>query len=78
MKIVRASEIGTYLYCKRAWWYQLQGYETENQAELAGGSEVHEKHGRAVMTIGCIQVLAYGLLLLAVVMLTIWGIQQLL
>jgi CRISPR/Cas system-associated exonuclease Cas4 (RecB family) len=78
MKIVRASEIGTYLYCKRAWWYQLQGYEIENQAELAGGSEVHEKHGRVVITSNCLHVIAYGLLLLSVLMVTIWIIQQIL
>jgi CRISPR/Cas system-associated exonuclease Cas4 (RecB family) len=72
MKIIRASEIGSYSFCQRAWWYRLQGYESENQAELAGGSEYHDSHGRTVVTAGCFTTLAYGLLILAVAVLTIW------
>ena len=76
MKIIRASEIGTYQFCHRAWWYQLQGYEPENKAEMTGGSELHEKHGRVVMASNCLQLMAYGSLLLAVISATIWVIQS--
>jgi len=76
MKIIRASEIGTYQFCHRAWWYQLQGYEPENKAELTGGSELHEKHGRVVMAGNCLQVIAYCSLLLAIITSTIWLIQS--
>jgi CRISPR/Cas system-associated exonuclease Cas4 (RecB family) len=76
MKIIRASEIGTYQFCHRAWWYQLQGYEPENKAEMTGGNELHEKHGRAVMTSSCLRLIAYGSLLLAVLTATIWVIQS--
>jgi CRISPR/Cas system-associated exonuclease Cas4 (RecB family) len=72
MKIIRASEIGTYQFCQRAWWYQLQGYEPENKAEMTGGSELHEKHGRVVMASTCVQLIAYSSLLLAVITATIW------
>ena len=72
MKIIRASEISSYSYCHRAWWYQLQGYQNENQVELAGGSEYHDRHGRVVVTAGCFTTLAYGFLILAVAALTIW------
>jgi CRISPR/Cas system-associated exonuclease Cas4 (RecB family) len=65
MKTVRASEIGTFLYCRRAWWYQRHGTPSENQAELLDGSALHERHGRAVMASGCLQVAAYGLLIVA-------------
>jgi CRISPR/Cas system-associated exonuclease Cas4 (RecB family) len=71
MRTIRASEIGTYLYCQRAWWYQRQGMKSENLAELAGGTELHEQHGRAVMTAGCLRVLAYALLLASLVLVTI-------
>ena len=76
MKIIRASEVGTYQFCHRAWWYQLQGFEPENKAEMAGGNQVHEKHGRFVMLSSCLQFIAYGSLLLAIITATIWIIQS--
>jgi hypothetical protein len=71
MRTIRASEIGTFLYCQRAWWYQRQGVQNENQAELAGGTELHERHGQSVMIAGCLRVLAYTLLLASLVLFTI-------
>lgn len=65
MRTLRASEIGTYLYCQRAWWYAKSGLASENQSELAAGSQIHSEHGRQVMGIGCLQVVGYVLLLLA-------------
>jgi CRISPR/Cas system-associated exonuclease Cas4 (RecB family) len=76
MKIIRASEISTYMFCHRAWWYQFQGYEPENMAEMVGGSELHEKHGRVVMASNCLQLIAYGSLLLAVISAIVWIIQS--
>ena len=78
MRTLRASEIGTYLYCQRAWWYQLQGYAPGNQEELAGGTELHYRHSRTILISGCVRILAYALLLLALVLLAIFGTQQLL
>lgn len=78
MKIIRASEIGTYQFCHRAWWYQLQGYEPENKAEMAGGSAVHERHGRVVMASSCMQLVAYAFLLLAILTATIWLVDRIL
>jgi len=49
MRAIRASEIGAYLYCKRAWWYQQQGVQSENETELSGGSSFHRAHGRRVL-----------------------------
>ncbi|MGE5224984.1 MAG: hypothetical protein ACM3PY_21320 [Omnitrophica WOR_2 bacterium] len=72
MKTLRASEIGTYLFCQRAWWYQLQGIQSENQAELAGGRDLHRRHGRTVIASGCLRYLAYALLLAALILLTIY------
>jgi hypothetical protein len=76
MKTVRSSEIGTYLYCQRAWSYQRQGAESQNQAELVSGTQFHETHGRAVMVGGCLRTLAYVSLLAALVVGTIFFLQS--
>jgi len=68
MKTIRASEIGTYLYCQRAWWYQKQGYEKQNQADLYTGQELHARHGRSVFVAGVMKLLAYALLLMGLIM----------
>jgi hypothetical protein len=65
MRTVRASEIGVYLYCRRAWWYQRQGKPSQNQADLLAGRRLHEQHSRKVVTSGCLRLTAYALLLLA-------------
>jgi hypothetical protein len=67
MRTIRASEIGTYLYCQRAWWYMKMGAPSENQAEFVSGSEMHIRHGRAVLGVGCLQALGYGFFLLALI-----------
>ncbi len=71
MRIIRASEIGTFLYCQRAWWYQQQGVESQNQAELAGGTSYHQAHGRRVLAAGLLRVGGWLLLMAAVVVLAI-------
>ncbi len=78
MRVVRASEIGTYLFCRRAFWYHLQGNEPENKAELAGGTELHQQHGRMVLASSCLQAAGYIALLAAVLVLTIWLLQTIL
>ena len=69
MQVIRSSDIGNYLYCRRAWWYRQQGFQSENQAELASGTELHRVHGRKVMAAGLSRVLGYMLLLTALVLL---------
>jgi len=69
--VIRASEIGNYLYCRRAWWYRKQGIESENQTELATGTELHRQHGRQVLAAGFLQSLGYLLLLAAIVLLVV-------
>ncbi len=76
MKTIRASEIGAFLYCKRAWWYQRQGFESANLAELEGGIQIHRRHERAVAASGCLRILAYLLLLVAFALLTIYFVGQ--
>ena len=77
MQVIRSSDIGTYLYCRRAWWYRRQGFESENQAELASGTELHRKHGRKVLASGLMRTLGFLLLLLALVLLVAYCTTQL-
>jgi CRISPR/Cas system-associated exonuclease Cas4 (RecB family) len=77
MRTLRASEIGTYLFCKRAWWYRGQGIESRNQAELAAGSELHRQHGRTTLIAGALRILAWLALLGALALLTFYGVRLL-
>ena len=71
MSVIRSSDIGNYLYCRRAWWYRKQGLESENRAELAAGTELHHRHGRRVLastlnrTVGLVLLMAALVLLVA-------------
>lgn len=77
MRIIRASEIGLFQYCQRAWWYRNQGVESSNQAELTAGSDLHRQHGRRVFIAGLLRGAALLLLLAALVLIAIWAAQQL-
>lgn len=68
MPPIRASEIGTYLFCKRSWWFRRQGIEPENQAELAGGSEFHRRHGRQAFSAALMRLAAWIILGAAVIL----------
>jgi hypothetical protein len=72
MRVIRASEIGAYLYCRRAWWYQKTGVPSQNLADLAAGTELHYRHGRAVLRLGLVRMAAYALLLLALVLVALY------
>lgn len=72
MRTLRASEVGAYLFCQRAWWYHRSGQPSENLAEMAAGSELHRRHGRAVLSVGCLRLLAYAFLLAALILFTIY------
>jgi hypothetical protein len=65
MKTIRASEIGSFLFCARAWWYHRQGVASANQAEMTAGTELHRQHGRQVLASGLTRILAVILLLIA-------------
>lgn len=77
MRTIRASEIGTYLYCQRAWWFQIQGHPSENEKELAAGSIIHLQHTRLVWISGCVRAIAYILLIAAILLIAIYITQEL-
>jgi hypothetical protein len=72
MRTVRASEIGAYLFCQRAWWYQKSGQPSQNLGEMAAGSELHYRHGRAALGVGCLRTAAYALIVLALALAAIY------
>lgn len=69
MRPIRASDIGTYLFCRRAWWYDRKGVEPANRAEMLAGTELHRAHGRVVVASGLTRTLALILLLAALALL---------
>jgi CRISPR/Cas system-associated exonuclease Cas4 (RecB family) len=50
LQIIRASEVGEYVYCARAWWLRrVAGLEPAGHARREHGTALHRRHGRAVM-----------------------------
>lgn len=73
-RVIRASEIGAYQYCKRNWWYRRQGVEPSNRAALERGVRFHHRHGRAVLSARLLRSAGWVLLLAALVLLTVAGV----
>ncbi len=63
MRIIRASELVTFVYCQRAWWYQSQDVASANSAWLDAGQAMHDRHGRQVILLGLMRLAGYGLML---------------
>ena len=47
-RYVSASEIGGYVFCRRAWHLDRRGVPTTLEPERAAGVAFHERHGRQV------------------------------
>jgi hypothetical protein len=76
LKTIRASEVGSYIYCARAWWYQRKGIESANQAEMTAGTDLHRRHGRQVILSSLTRTLVLILLLAALVLLVTFCTRQ--
>jgi len=64
--VIRASELGQYAYCARAWWLgRVLGYRSANLERMAAGEAAHVRHGRKVVSSRRLQRWAYVLLVLA-------------
>lgn len=72
---IRASDIGEYLYCQRAWWYRLQGKDSANVEELALGSRAHARHGRGLLWTNWQRMFAYALIFAALVLLALQALR---
>ena len=72
-RVIRASEIGQYAYCARAWWLgSVQGRPSSHQREMATGEMAHRRHGRGVRTTTQLTLLAYALLAIAITLGLLW------
>ncbi|MEW6402879.1 MAG: hypothetical protein AB1649_13850 [Chloroflexota bacterium] len=78
MPVTRASDIGNYLYCRRAWWYRKKGVESENKLELAAGTELHHRHGRQVLASSITRLIGMILFIAAVILLVAYCTVQVL
>lgn len=73
--LVRASDIGTWAFCNRAWWLaNVQKAPHERPQMLDWGDQSHAAHGRLVTRSGQLQkvglsLLGAGLILLALLLL---------
>ena len=64
---LRASEIGEYVFCHRAWWlHQVQGVESANRALMSAGVAHHQAHGYAVIRANVLQRAARALFACAI------------
>ena len=67
-QIIRASEIGEYVYCHRAWWlHRVKGIESANREHMQAGSAQHLAHGRAVQQSVSLFRFGFVLVLLALI-----------
>ena len=67
MRVIKASELGGFLYCERVWWYQLQGVPSANLPAMDAGTQRHQTHARQVKLAPVLLGIAFLLALTAVI-----------
>jgi hypothetical protein len=68
-RIIRASEVGQYVYCAHAWWLaRVENLPSAHLGAIETGKEVHRRHGRAVRMSLTLRRLGYTLLISALVL----------
>jgi len=71
MRTIRASEIGSYLFCARAWWYRQIGKPSQNKQLMKEGTTYHAEHGNKVARAGFSRRIAALLFLFAMLFLAV-------
>ena len=71
-RVIRASEIGQYDFCAKAWWLgSIEGVQPSNARELQAGVTAHAAHGRQVRRAAQMQLAAFILVGLGVTVLVL-------
>ena len=66
-RVIRASEIGEYVFCRRAWWYHyIVGLASSNQDKMQAGTTKHVEHGQQVQRADMLKRAAFVLLAVAI------------
>ena len=72
MKTIRASDINSFTYCQRSWWYRINGHKSLNTFEISAGSYRHKQHGRSVNLVKTIQMFAFAVIMFALILLILY------
>jgi hypothetical protein len=66
---VRASDIGLWAFCQRAWWLaQVKGAPHRNPVVLQRGESAHRAHGRTLVRAQWLHVAGLALIVLALLL----------
>lgn len=72
-KLIRASGVGEYVYCARAWWLRTEGYApTSGHEARQFGERWHLRHGQSVMRARRMRILAASTGLTAIIIIIIF------
>jgi|GEM_PF-1891611 len=67
-RVIRASELGQYAYCPKAWWLGgVLGVKSANTRDLHRGEVAHRLHGQHVWWAQALLVVAVVLAVLALI-----------
>ncbi|OLE55649.1 MAG: hypothetical protein AUG51_01540 [Acidobacteria bacterium 13_1_20CM_3_53_8] len=70
-ELIRASEVGEYVFCSRAWWLRAEGFEpTAGHEARERGTRWHLAHGREVARARRLRQMALFFILLALMLAT--------
>jgi len=74
LPIIRASEVGEYVYCAHAWWLRrVAGIEPAGRERREHGTALHRRHGRAVAGSQLLVTLGVALVLMAALLILLSG-----
>jgi CRISPR/Cas system-associated exonuclease Cas4 (RecB family) len=68
--VVTASELGEYVYCKRAWWLRINGYTKEN-SRMVEGTNYHNNLANRLDSFELYLKLVLGLIGISILLITL-------